>query len=239
MSERISIPSITDLESAVFKRECPAPGPLAVSTASDVAADGILLEDAARAFLCSVTDSTRRDWILEQHWKACDVTSGGRKERILDQLRGLGFIRLEVKKVGKTVYVYEAGWAYLGLKRPAGSGTGGASHQKLARYAVEVFKARSYDAHIEFSVGSGLRRKRVDVAAFGPVRVGVEIALSRVEQELKNLRDDLASESLDKVLVVATDRGMLHSICRGIAADPYLLKRRSRIVLSLVKGDVL
>ena len=234
MSDPIFIPREADLAKAVLKREVVTAAAPAPAAPDSVKAPAAPLDDVALSFLRSVADLTRAGWTLEKHWKACGVTSGSRKAHVLDQLRGCGFIRLEKKGAGKAVHVFDAGWAYLGLKRPTGLGTGGAIHQKLARHIAGVFQARGYDVHIEFPVGASA--KRVDVAAFGPVRVGVEIALSRAEQELENLRGDLESGCIDGVLVVAVEERMLRSIRRGIDADAYLQAKRGRIVLSLLEG---
>ncbi len=119
-----------------------------------------------------------------------------------------------------------------GYLQASGCGTGGATHQWLARRLATYFKARGREVHVEFPVGPD--RIRVDLLLLDRPRVAVEIALSSVAQELRNLRLDLASGSIDKVLVVSYDLSILSAINAGIEEDESLRGNRGRIILSLL-----
>lgn len=243
--EPVSVPSYDELLCSVVARPIYAPhddekipattGTIEKSVIPPVVSKP-LLSHAALAFLGHVarheltcTDSMT----LEDHWKAIGVASGSVKKRVLDELRGNGFIRLARKKRSYEVYLYKRAWDLLGLEPPKAHGRGGPLHQKIAEVLAQQFKKQGYEVKVEYEVGS--ERKRVDLVAFGKhQRIGVEIALSDVDQELINLRADLNSGVLDAVLVVSTEETLLRQVRYRAQNDLHIKPHVGRIYFRLI-----
>lgn len=165
------------------------------------------LSPLAEAFLRHAAQSKHQDWDLECRWRALGIASGSEKERVLSELRRCGFLRLSRRGRTASVHLYPQAWYYLGMKPPASEGDGGPIHQRVVCHVAAAFKKRGYDVHIEQEIG--LNRKRVDVVCYGAQRIGVEVGISDVRQELKNLRADLGAGVLDLILFVSPDPKLL------------------------------
>jgi hypothetical protein len=245
--EPVSVPSYDELLCSVVARPVHAPRDEREtpdkSTPSDAEKTGkppviptISLSHEALAFLGHVArqELTCADPLtLEEHWKAIGIASGSVKKRVLDELRGNGFIRLARKGRSYEVYIYKRAWDLLGIEPPKAHGRGGLMHQKIARVLAQEFKRQGYEVKVEYEVGSG--RKRVDLVAFGKHRrIGIEIALSDVDQELINLRADLNSGVLDAVLVVSTEETLLRQVRYRAQNDSYIKPHFGRIYFRLI-----
>jgi hypothetical protein len=231
----IRIPTQDELQSVVVPRHSCAAAPpphkvagKARTTPEDAACvDRILSLDAGR-FLRHAAELHHRSMTLEERWAALSISSGSRKERILDELRRHGYIRLERKGRSYQVHLYGKAYDLLELPRPKGEGVGGTTHHFLVTRIAAFLKKRGYEVHIEREVGPA--GKRVDLVAYGKDRIiGAEVGLSDVRQELKNLRDDLDSGVLDLLLFVSTDIRMVEKVRDFVEKDVYLSKHRHRI----------
>jgi len=238
----VHIPSLADLEGVVVHRHLPA----------DVSRDSVLVaaewtkpdardttlhlsRDADR-FLRYTAEPTHRGQTLEQHWSALGVSSGSVKERVLNELRTNGLIRLEVKGKLRRVHLYRRAYEYLGLRAPAGEGVGGTTHQSVARYVASLLRSKGFEVHIERTLGPA--KKRVDVVGYGKSQiVGVEIGLSDERQEIKNLREDWETGVLDVLLFVTTDESMLEKVRSRVQKDPVLSKHTDQIHFLLVDEE--
>lgn len=193
------------------------------------------LSPNAKAFLRYAAEQQHESLSLEDRWLAIGIVSGAVKKRVLAELCGRGFIRLESRGRVKKLHLYKVAWEYLRMERPKESGIGGSIHKVLAERAARMFKDRGYDIHFEMEVGP--KRKRVDVVAFGRLRLGIEIGLTNPQQEVRNLRLDLESGALDYVLFVTATREFLDKVEKLIDHDPYLHRNREKIRLYLLEDD--
>ncbi len=191
------------------------------STASPV------LSTEAEAFLRHVVVLTHPKFTLEDHWAALGVTSSSKKQHVLKELRRHGLIRLERKGRQKVVHLYVKAYELLGISAPKGEGVGGTTHRQVVNRLAVILRKRKYEVHIEEEIGPD--RKRVDILALGKQRIGVEVGLSSMNQELKNLRDDLASGVLDMILFVSTDRAMVDKVRSHAARDVVLKPQMHRL----------
>ena len=187
----------------------------------------------AMAFLRHAALPAHSGFSLGQHFAALDVRSGSVTKRILDELRGAGMIRLELRGGFKQVHLYPAAWEVLGMTPPKGMGTGGGLHKAIVNMLASEFKARGYDVRIEFSLGP--ERKRVDLVAFGAKRIGIEVGLSDPGQEVRNIKKDLASGVLDLVILCSPEVAILERVRDAMATDPWLTSRSSQIQFFLVE----
>ncbi len=194
------------------------------------------LSREADAFLRHVVHPGNESLMLEHHWAALKITSGSTKGRILDELRGFGFIHLESRGKAQVVRLYESAWDYLGLRPPKVHGRGGAMHRGIAKRLARHFKSQGHDVRVECEIGP--RRKRVDLIAFSKgKRIGVEIALTDVDQELRNLKEDLDSGALDIVLIVSVVESILQRIKARAASDPTLAPRLGQVHFHLIEPE--
>jgi hypothetical protein len=167
-------------------------------------------------------------WRPGPRWHAIGVNSGSVKRGVLKELREQGLIRLETQGRQKTVYLYRRAYDLLGLKAPTGEGVGGAAHKALVCRMAAVFKRRGYEVHIEQEIG--LERKRADLVCYGKGHIlGIEMGLSDVRQELRNLRADLAAGILDLLLFVTTDRELLRQVRTRASEDAELAPQLRRL----------
>jgi hypothetical protein len=194
------------------------------------------LSREADAFLRHAAHPGNETLTLEYHWTALKITSGSTKYRTLDELRGRGFIRLERRGKAQAVHLYDTAWDYLGLRPPRVHGRGGPLHRQLADTLARHFKRQGYDVRVECEIGP--RRKRVDLIAFSRgKRIGVEIALTDVDQELRNLKEDLDSGALDIVLIVSVMEPILQRIKARAASDPALASRLGQVHFHLMEPE--
>ena len=227
--DTVHIPSLDELQAAVVPcatedRDPAGDTKSGAAPASDTSKER--LSETAYKFLRHVANPLNDDLTLEQRWKALRVASGSKKNGALSELRRRGFIRLERKGRMRTVHLYKAAYTYLGLD-PHLEGVGGTTHRKIVKHLARVFKRRGFEVYIEQELGT--ERKRVDLLALGPERIGVEAGLSDARQEIKNLREDLASGALDRVLFVTVDEKLMAKVKRMAMADPELAAQMDRI----------
>ena len=186
------------------------------------------LSPLAKAFLNHAVQPHHRELGLEPRWKTLGVTSGAVKKRVLGELRRLGFIRLEQKGRYRRVHLYNKAWEHLGLASPTGEGVGGAAHKAIVGQLAVAFRRRGYEVHFEHEVGES--GKRVDLVCFGKDRIiGVEVGLSDVRQEMKNLRDDLEAGVPDLILFVSSDQSMVRKVQAAALKDPIVSKNMDHI----------
>lgn len=232
---KVVIPARDELRACVRVR----PSPLVTVVERPVGSSASREPDLSReayTFLQHVATTFPNLRTLEHHWKTLGISSGSVKSRVLGELRSAGLIRLHSRGKTRVVSLYEAGWKYLGVKPPTASGTGGPIHQHWARVLAARFKKRGYDVHVEFAVG--VNRKRVDLVAFGKKKIGIEIALTSLEQELKNLRDDIQSGVLDEIFVVSPDADLLRRLRSRALADPAIQPHASQIQFYALPEEV-
>ena len=221
-------PRSSSAESAVLK-----PAPAKATTPSGSATSFPTppkpgLSPLAEAFVRHAALYGKADLSLEERWRALGVNSGSVKRGVLKELREQGLIRLETKGRQKTVYLYRRAYDLLGLKAPTGEGVGGAAHKALVCRMAAVFKRRGYEVHIEQEIG--LERKRADLVCYGKgYIIGIEMGLSDVRQELRNLRADLAAGILDLLLFVTTDRELLRQVRTRASEDAELAPQLRRL----------
>lgn len=239
----VNIPNLADLEGIVVRR-CPAairddPHPSTSATdrkKPDVTDDTLRLSRDADRFLRYAAEPTHRGQTLEQHWAALGISSGSVKDRVLNELRTNGLIRLERKGKSCRVHLFTRAYEYLGLSAPTGKGVGGTTHQAVARHIAALLKSKGYEAHIDRALGAA--KKRVDVVGYGTHHIiGVEIGLSDERQEIKNLRDDWETGVLDVLLFVTTDESMLENVRSRVQKDPVLNKHTDCIHFLLVDEE--
>ena len=233
----VYVPSVEELQRCVVPRRKPlaghetpekAPGTGHAPAGEPDAAATPPLSMLAAAVLNHAVQHHHLDLPLEARWKALGVTSGAVKERVLSELRRHGFIRLERKGRCRILHLYRKAWDYLGLAPPTGEGVGGPVHKAIVRRLAKAFKKRGYAVHVEHAIGKS--GKRVDFVCFGKDRIlGVEVGLSDVHQELKNLREDLATNVLELILFVSCDPGMVRKVRAAALRDPAVSKHMDRI----------
>lgn len=187
-----------------------------------------MLSPEATSFLRHAAEPHHRMMMLEERWKVLGIVSGSKKKSILDELRTAGLIRLERKGRSQQVHLYARSYRNLGIPKPTGEGTGGTTHTLAVKKIASLLKLRGYDVHIEQEVGPS--RKRVDIMAYGPKRIiAIEVGLSDVGQEIKNLTEDLQSGVPDLVLFVSTDPKMIENVRTHAERDVYLSEMIDRI----------
>ena len=221
----VHVPTREELRACVVLRPKPAEAPPPEHL--EAGAKGIRLSRDAERFLREAALHGEGASCLETLWEAVGIASGAVKKRVLSELRGAGFIRLERKGGAKAVYLYTAGWDYVGLKPPAGRGRGGSVHRYWVERLAGLFKRKGYEVLVEFEIGAA--RKRVDLVALSKRRVGIEVALTSPSQEVVNVREDLRSGVLDLVLVASPDAALLRRVRSRVTRDPYLAARMGRI----------
>jgi hypothetical protein len=238
--EPLHIPSPAGIQAAVrHTPEAMKPGPeiprgIPSPTAAPAPAEArSSLSSEAETFLRMVASTEFEGLNLSQLWKIQNVTSGSARRKHQNELIRHGFIRLISKGKSKGVQVYPAGYAHLGLELPKGQGRGGEDHRLYTAQLQRTFKTAGFDTHIEFEVGP--RRKRVDLVAFGQNRIGVEIAMGDLKQELHNLREDLASGALDIVIVASPSKDFLRKLHTHVLLDPELKAQTQRIKYRLLE----
>ncbi|MCL4219169.1 MAG: hypothetical protein KJ052_19480 [Candidatus Hydrogenedentes bacterium] len=164
------------------------------------------------------------------------INAGSEKRRLLNELKSFGFIRVE--RVGRQgrVRICRRGYEYLGLTPPAKEkGIGGAKHKKIAKYIAHLLTEKGFH-EVSYEQEIGPARKRVDLVAYGRDSViGAEIGLSDYRQELKNLRDDLRADVLDKLLWVTTDPDLLRTVREKAEKDPAIRPHLNRVRFFLLK----
>ncbi|HNZ38705.1 MAG TPA: hypothetical protein PKN69_04165 [Candidatus Latescibacteria bacterium] len=237
MSEGVYVPSSEELQRCVVPRRKPLAGHEIPESAPETghapagepdAAATPPLSMLAALFLNHAAHPHNRELSLEARWKDLGVTSGAVKGRVLSELRRLGFIRLERKGRYQLLHLYSKAWDYLGLAPPTGEGVGGPVHKATVRRLAKAFRKRGYEVHLEHAIGES--GKRVDLVCFGRDGIlGVEVGLSDVHQEMKNLRDDLAANVLDRILFVSCDPGMVRKVRAAARIDPAVSKHMERI----------
>lgn len=226
----VHIPSRDELQDAVLPRctDADIVGPPVPRSSPAAAPPGAGLSPGAHALLLRAAHPESADQCLEDHWKALGVRHGSRKRAILNELRSGGFVYLESHGRKRLVRLYPRAWAYLGMDAPKGAGDGGSRHRAVVRTLARAFTRRGYETHIEQELGPG--RKRCDLVCYSRDRViGIEVGLSRAEQEVKNIRDDLASGALDQVILVSDASAILRRVRLLIEEDPELAGLRGRI----------
>ena len=240
----VAVPSAEQLHRIVVPRGIASAGretspdpPTSGGPATEPAeSDKPVLSHLARAFLNHAAQPQHRELGLEPRWRALGVTSGSIKKRVLAELRCLGFVRLEQKGRYRRIHLYNKAWEYLGVAPPTGEGVGGATHRAVVGKLATLFKKRGYDVHIEHEVGEF--GKRVDLVCFGKDRIiGVEVGLSDVRQEIKNLRADLESGVLDLILFVSCDPHMAFRVRAAAEADPIVSENVRRIRFLYLEED--
>lgn len=187
----------------------------------------------AMAFLHHAALPENVGFMLEEHWNGLGIKSGSVKKRVLKELLGAGLIRLEKKGKACTVTLYAKAWELLGREPPRGMGTGGSMHKHIVLKLAQEFRSRGYDVHIEFPVGPD--RKRVDLAAFGKCRLGIEVGLTDPKQEIWNLQADLRSGALDYVVFCSNSTSIFDKVRQGIQKDPWLSTQSHRIRFIQIK----
>lgn len=185
------------------------------------------LSEKARAFLRTAASGEFTNLTLTQRWKMHGVLSGSERRKYQEELIQRGFIRLVRDGKRKTVHVYPAGYKYLGLDPPKGRGRGGADHQLYVSRLKAMLSKAGFDTYVEFEAGP--RRKRVDLVAFGKNRLGFEVAMGDLQQELRNIREDLASGALDIVIVASPSASFLKKLHAHVQKDPVLRTQMARI----------
>ncbi len=234
--EPVHIPSIDDLHGCVVARG-PRPtsatgGPEAPRERERAVAH---LSREAQLFLLHAATTCHKMTTLEQRWETLGITSGSKKKRIVNELLRFGLIRLEYKGKSRTVHLFKAAWKYLDMEPPKSTGTGGAIHQFWVREIARTLRKRGYDVHVEFALGPA--RKRVDVVAFGETKIGVEVALTSLEQELRNIREDLACDVLDRVIVASPDEAFLKRIKASAERDDAIRPHLHQIQFRLLNHE--
>lgn len=226
----VVIPTVEQLRSCVVEHRPPTIHPEAVVSTSDPS-----ISPNAERLLRQVALNIGRPLQLEDHWKSIGVESGSIKNAVLDELRSRGLIRLERKGRSKRIHLYAAAWDLLGMTPPKGLGSGGATHKECVQQVAQLFKNRGYEVRIEQALGAS--KKRVDIFALGKQRVGIEVGLTSPAQEVKNIREDLESGSLDVVLLASTSPDILDEVKKLAARDDYLSRHSHRIRYFLLEGD--
>ena len=195
------------------------------------------LSSKAESLLRQAVDPAHADWPLEQHWQALGIDAGSEKRRLLNELKGFGFIRVERKGREGRVRVYRRGYERLGLTPPREKGIGGDKHRKIAKHIARLLTKSGF-SEVSYEREIGPHRKRVDIVGYGKDGVvGVEIGLTDYRQELKNIHDDLRAAVLDKLLWVTTDPALLRSVREKAAQDPAIRPHLSCVRLFLLKDD--
>ncbi len=229
----VHVPTREELRACVVLRPKPAEAPPPEHL--EAGAKGIRLSRDAERFLREAALRGEGASCLETLWEAVGIASGAVKKRVLSELRGAGFIRLERKGGAKAVYLYTAGWDYVGLKPPAGRGRGGSVHRYWVERLAGLFKRKGYDVRVEMEIGR--EKKRVDLVAFARDRIGIEVAMTSAKQEITNLKADLRSGVLDLVLLVSPDRVLLAEIQKRVRDDTYLCAHASRLKYYLLTEE--
>jgi len=227
----VHVPGREELDACVLERADAAvgedsQGDAAPEAPHDVPATSVLTLQAD-ALLRHAANPAHLDMPMEARWAAIGVTSGSVKDRLLRELRGLGFIRLEKKGPCRTIYIYKKGWEYLGLTAPKGLGRGGAVHRRWVAHLKGLFRQKGYDVRVEIEVGK--EKKRVDMVAFGAQKIAIEIAITSVTQEVANLKADLRSDAIDRVLVASPDVELLARIKERAQNDSDLAGQMDRV----------
>lgn len=239
--DSIRIPSFEDLQRLVVPRTPheppPAPAPRdtpkrALRPAHEPSREEFLRPDSER-FLRHAAEPHHRWMTLGERWAELGIPSGSVQKRILDDLHRQGLIRLERKGKAYQVHLYRKAYEYLGLPAPKGEGVGGTSHTLAVKRIAALLKKRGYEVHIERGIGTS--GKRVDIIAYGKDQIlGVECGLSDARQEIINLREDLETGVLDRVLFVTTDTAMLEKVKTAAMKDPVVSKQLHRIKFYLL-----
>ncbi len=237
----VHIPSIDELNRIVVPRACHDATSTAFRGDADKAHDASepdshlerLLTPEAERFLRHAAEPHHRTMTLGERWAQLGIPSGSVQKRILNENRRQGFIRLERKGKVRYVHLYGRAYDYLGLPRPTGEGVGGTSHQIAVKRIAAILKERGFEVYTEREVGAA--RKRVDLVAYGKGRIlGIEVGLSDVRQEIKNLREDLQTGVLDFVLFVTTSPTMLDKVKSAVNAYEDLQEQIHRIKFFLL-----
>ncbi len=224
----INIPTVEELKASVLFRP-----PAAVSESTKPVDPFVefgtkpLLSREAEAFLRDSAVFAHTGSTLEEHFSRVHITSGSIKKRVIQELVGMGLMRLEHKGRSKRVYLYEKAWEYLGMTSPKGYGEGGITHRQYVTKVADLFKKKGFDVRVECPIGS--HKKRVDLLALGKQRIAVEIGLSSVTQEIKNIEEDLASGAVDMVVFCAIDEKMLEAVRKRVMDHPTLAGQFHRI----------
>ena len=236
-SESLHVPSIDELRRSVVARSTSlvkakpkgkAPETRSVKKPDTVESKTALLSPLAEALLRDAALPGRTTVSLEERWAVLAVTSGSIKKRVLDELHRGGFIRLEKKGKINVIHLFAKAWEYLGWKSPKGEGTGGTTHRALVKSLATMFSEKKYEVKIEQELGA--HGKRADLVCYGPERIlAIEVGLTDLDQECKNLRDDLQSGVPDHVLFVSCDEELLAKVKRLANEDPYLRENWKRI----------
>ena len=224
----MKVPTLKDLKEAVRPRVLPESS--LKTSAKLVEKEGLSFH--AREFLHHAMLPGNERLGLEARWKQLGIVSGAQKKRILDELGGQGLLRLDQRGRYKVPALYPEAYEALDTTPVKGKGTGGPTHQEIVRRLAERLRKRGFDVRIEVEIGP--RHKRIDLLALGKVRLGVEVGLSSVAQEVKNLDEDFASGALDYVLVVCRDAGMLKEIEICAKVHTRLSKHIERIRFRLI-----
>lgn len=233
MSDGLERLTLDDLEAMVVPRD-PARIPAAKSAAESRAKEEGALSGAARQFIEAAM--ANEGLHLEALWEIVGVTAGSKKASVLKELRSYGFVRLERKGKFRRVKVLPAAYEYVGSPVPKGRGSGGALHQSMVARLAADFRKKGYECHIEFPLGPS--RRRVDLYAIGAsTRIAVEVGLSRPEQEVKNIREDIESGAVDSVLFVAATPEFLGRVRARCVNDPALRGHAARIGFHLMDEE--
>ena len=229
----VSVPTMAELQALIIPRIPSTDLPeKSLPTKSEVSATDPVLGREAEAFLRDAAAFTHEGSTLEEHFSRVHITSGSIKKRVIQELTGLGLIRLEHKGRSKRVYLYEKAWDYLGMTSPKGYGEGGITHRQCVAKVADLFKKKGFDVRVECPIGP--HKKRVDILALGEQRIGIEVGLSSVVQEVKNIEEDLASGALDMVVFIAVDEGMFEAVRKRVMAHPTLAGQMYRIRFYLI-----
>ena len=227
--EPVRVPSPEELMATVMPRSdaVKVSKPEPVKTGPAAKPDKPVLSRKAEDFLLQVSKTPGRN--QKELFTALGIDSGATQTRVIHALDfRYGFISRERRGRSYAVRVTEAGRAYLAEAPVGRKGVGGRRHKRCVAAMVRAFRRAGYTkVSVECEVGS--KGKRVDIVAIGERRVGVEVGISSVEQEIRNLTLDLQSGALDEVLMVSPNRAFVAEVRRRAQKDPYLRDRLDRV----------
>lgn len=180
----------------------------------------LCLSNRADTFLRLVANAPSPVQPLENHWRALGVKGGSTKKRVLDELTGHGLIHLKKNGRTKVVELYPEAWKHLGIDPPKGEGRGGAPHRCIVKSIAKQFARYGCTVHIEKEIG--IERKRIDLLALGKRKIGIEVGLSSVEQEVANIRNAIAAGVLDDIVLVGRDETFVNKVRQRCQRDSLL-----------------
>ena len=227
--ETVRVLTETDLMAMVVPREPTRKPPVSepVEGTDRIKPDAPAPSGSADAFLRQAARYPGRN--QKELFSLVPIDAGSTQNTVIKELLNrYGFIRRERCGRSWQVYVTDAGRAYLAKEPCRLRGVGGERHRRCVEAMVWKLRRLGY-TRVEVECSVGPRGKRVDIVAYGTSRVGVEVGISSVDQEIRNLRLDLESGVLDKVLMVSPDAAFIARVRERACEDPSLAGLLSRV----------